>query len=53
MGSAFLQGMLSKKESVGFSIDYEPPPRHPSTTGDIAVDRDAPAGGDWGSLSHY
>jgi hypothetical protein len=50
MGSAFLQGMLSEKEPVGFSADYELP-RRPDITRDMAMDNEAPTDDDsWENL---
>ena len=49
MGSAFLREMLSEKEPVGFSVDHELP-RQPGTTGDIAMDNEAPTDNDWENL---
>ena len=49
MGSVFLQGMLSEKEPVGFSVGYELLWQH-GTAGDIAMDNEAPTDGEWKNL---
>jgi len=46
-GSIFLQGMLSEREPVGFSKNYELSAQ-PSTVGD--VDNETPAENDWINL---
>jgi len=47
LGSILLRGMLSEKEPVGFSNNYETP-GEPRTAGD--ADNEAPMDDDWKNL---
>ena len=52
MESVPLQGMLSKKQPVGFLVDYELPGQC-GTAGDMAMENKMPTDNDWNNLLCY